>query len=61
MGMEMVLVLTKMMMISMMLVTMVMAVMTISPSGRSFPRHILPVGEVFSSQLVSALQRRRKI
>ena len=60
--MEMVLVLRRIvMMVSMILVMMVMAMMTISPSGRSFLRRDLPDGEVFSSLLVSSSQRRQKI
>ena len=60
MEMEMVPMLGKMaMMISMMLVMMVMAMMAISPSERSFPWWNMPTGEVFSSLVVSASQRRR--
>ena len=58
----MVLMLGKMvMMISMMLVTMVVAMMTVSPSGRSFPRRNLPTGKVFSSLGVFRLAAATKL
>ena len=69
MEMEMVLMLGKMvlmlgkmvMMISMMLVTMVITMVTISPSGRSFPWWNLPARVSFPSPLVSSSQRRRNL